>query len=273
MHSDTAASLLDVEIHLFKQRPDAKQLRTDVGKGANFNYWYSGALGTVADELGLSSEVMWEFVERFRQKFWVAEDWRVGVINDTKSTGIVTLPDHHQRIRFESTPTWAQVMRQKAEPYGPAVQKFIDICIKKLQTRSGNQAVNSMIQGTCATLAKRSILTMVNKVIPEKKYRARFMFPVHDELVFSVHKDDVWHFKHDLRATMCTHPEIVTKLVLDASTSIGNNYWAYDAVKNPFGQIELDELTKLPFIPEDRWGKVATEDEVKQILAYLKETS
>lgn len=269
MHTDTAASLLDMEVHVFKQQSNAKQLRTDVGKGANFNYWYSGALGTVADELGLTSDQMWEFVDRFRSKFSVAEAWRVEVINDTKETGIVTLPDHHQRIRFESTYTWANHMRQKAEPYGDAVKKFIDLCIRKIQTRSGNQAVNSKIQGTCATLAKRSILKMRNEVIPQNNYRARFLFPVHDELVYSVHKDDVWRFKGSLRQTMCNHPDIVTKLALDASCSIGMNYWAYDPVKNPFGQIELDELTKLPFIPEERWGKVATKEEVDLIVTYL----
>ncbi len=269
MHSDTAASLLDLEIHVFKQKSDAKQLRTDVGKGANFNYWYSGALGTVANELGLTSDQMWEFVERFRQKFAVAEEWRTGVISDTKASGLVTLPDHHQRIRFESTYTWAGYMRQKAEAYGPAVQKFIDICIKKIQTRSGNQAVNSKIQGTCATLAKRSILKMRNEVIPREKFKARFMFPVHDELVFSVHRDHVWRFKGALRQTMCDHPDIVKNLMLDASCSIGMNYWAYDEVKNPYGQIELDELTKLPFIPEDRWGQKATEQECELILDYL----
>lgn len=269
MHTDTAASLMDLEVHVFKVRPDAKQLRTDVGKGANFNYWYSGALGTVANELGLSSEQMWEFVERFRDKFSVAEDWRVGLINDTKQTGVVTLPDHHQRIRFESTYMWAQHMRNKAAPYGVEVQRFIDLCIKKIQTRSGNQSVNSRIQGSCATLAKRSILKMRNEVIPRENFKARFMFPVHDELVFSVHKSQVWRFKNELHKVMCDHPEIVTRLMLDASAAVGRNYQAWHPVANPKGQIELDELSKLPFIPEDRWGKKGTQEEVELIVEYL----
>lgn len=269
MHSDTAASLLDMEVHVFKAQKNAKQLRTDVGKGANFNYWYSGALGTVADELGLSSETMWEFVEKFRDKFSVAEAWRVGVIQEARDTGLVTLPDGHQRIRFESTGMWANYMRLKAENYGPPFQRFMELCIKKIQTRSGNQAVNSRIQGTCATLAKRSILKMRNEVIPREKFRARFMFPVHDELVFSVHKSEVWRFKNALHETMCNHPDIVTRLMLDASAAIGLNYQAWHPTQNPRGQIELDELTKLPFIPEDRWGKKATQEEVELVVEYL----
>jgi DNA polymerase I-like protein with 3'-5' exonuclease and polymerase domains len=269
LHSQTAAALLDMDVQVFKKLPDAKQKRTDIGKPANFGYWYSGALGTVAKELGLSSEQMWEFVDRYRQKFAVAEEWRVGTIQEARENGVITLPDHHQRIRFESTYAWAGYMRQKAEPYGDAVKKFIDICIKKIQTRSGNQAVNSRIQGTCATLAKRSILKMVKEVIPREKYRARFMFPVHDELVFSVHRKDVWRFKNSLHEVMCDHPEIVTKLMLDASCAIGLNYQAWHPVNNPKGQIELDELTKLPFLPEERWGQKATEEEVELILEYL----
>lgn len=269
LHSETAAALLGLEVQVFKKLPDAKQKRTDIGKPANFGYWYSGALGTVAKELGLSSEQMWEFVDRYREKFAVAEQWRLDTIQEAREHGVVTLPDHHQRIRFESTYTWAGYMRAKAEPYGPEIKKFYDIAIKKIQTRSGNQAVNSRIQGTCATLAKRSILRMRNEVMPREKYRARFMFPVHDELVFSVHKDEVWRFKNSLHEVMCDHPEIVTRLMLDASCAIGLNYQAWHPMTNPRGQIELDELSKLPFIPKERWGAKATQEEVELIVDYL----
>lgn len=269
LHSETAAALLDLEVKVFKKLPDAKQKRTDIGKPANFGYWYSGALGTVANELGLSSEQMWEFVDRYRTKFHVAESWRQATIQEGRENGFITLPDGHHRYRFESTYLWAQYMRQKAEPYGDQVKKFIDICIKKIQTRSGNQLVNSKIQGTCATLAKRSIIKMTEEVIPTEGYDARFMFPVHDELVFSVHRSQVWRFKNSLHTTMCEHPDIVTRLLLDASCAIGLNYQAWHPVNNPRGQIELDELTKLPFLPEDRWGQKATQEEVELIVEYL----
>jgi DNA polymerase I-like protein with 3'-5' exonuclease and polymerase domains len=269
LHSETAAAILGLEVQVFKKMPDAKQKRTEIGKPANFGYWYSGGLGTVAKELGWSSEQMWEYVEKYRQKYHVGEAWRQSVINETKETGIVTLPDHHQRIRFESTYTWAGYMRQKADPYGEPFKKFMDICIKKIQTRSGNQAVNSRIQGSCATLAKRSVLEMRNEVIPREKFDARIMFLVHDELVFSVHKSQVWRFKNSLHEVMCNHPDIVTSLLLDASCAIGLNYQAWHPENNPKGQIELDELSKLPFMSKERWGQVATQEEVELIVEYL----
>jgi len=211
---------------------------------------------------------MWEYTERYRNRFSVGEAWRVGVINQTKIDGFVKLPDGTTRIRFESTPIWANAMRDKFSQFGSAVQKFGDIAIKKIQNRSGNQAVNSLIQGTCATLAKRSILRM-RKLIKEKGYRARFMFPVHDELVYSVHKDDAVAFAEDLHFVMCNHSDIVKYLKLDAAVAVGLNYMAWDAKKNPQGQIELDEASKVPCLPEERWGKKLLREERQQVIDWL----
>jgi DNA polymerase I-like protein with 3'-5' exonuclease and polymerase domains len=275
LHTETTAALLDLSFEETKALPDFKKKRTDIGKGGNFGYWYSGALGTVARELNLTSEQMWEYTDKYRTKFQVAEAWRVGVINQTKIDGFVVLPDGHKRYRYESTPLWASQMRSKFAQFGDAALKYGEICIKKIQTRSGNQAVNSLIQGTCATLAKRTILRM-EKVIKDKGYRARFMFPVHDELVYSVHRADAVAFMKDLWIEMCErHTDIVTTLKLDASMAVGLNYWAWDKTKNPKGQIELDEASKLPCLPEERWGQKLTDEERQKCIDYLfkKETA
>lgn len=268
MHSETAADLIGVTLEEFKKDPEYKKKRTDIGKGANFGYWYSGALGTVARELGLSSETMWEYVERYRRRFAVAEEWRVGVINQTRIDGYTILPDGNIRYRFESTPLWANYMRAKFSQMGQAVQNFGEIAIKKIQNRSGNQAVNARIQGSCGTLAKRSILTM-REEIAEKGYDAKLKFPVHDELVYSVHKTQAVAFMADLRRVMCTHPTIMKTLLLDCAMAVGKNYLAYDPVKNPKGQIELDEASKVPCLPEERWGKNLTAEERQKVIDYL----
>lgn len=269
MHSLTCAGLLDMPMAELKALPDYKQKRNEIGKPANFGYWYSGGLGTVAKELGLTSEEMWDFVDKYRGTYPGAESWRIGTIQSAKEQGYVRLRDGHTRIRYESTYTWAEQMRGKFAAYGPTVEKFGELVIKKIATRSGNQSVNAKIQGGCGTLAKRSILKMVNEVIPQKQYRARFMFPVHDELVFSVARENVWDFMQDLWQVMCTHPEVVKSVKLDASAAIGLNYQAYNELTNPKGQIELSELSKLSFIPEERWGKKANREEVEQVLDYL----
>lgn len=276
LHTGTAVDLLNavspLTLEEFKAKPadEKKKLRTDVGKGANFGFWYSGALGTVAREIGLTSDQMWDMVERYRNRFAVAEAWRVQTIRDAQEKGLVRLPDGNVRYRYESTPMWANHMRNKFMSYGRAALNFGEIAIKKIRNRSGNQAVNSMIQGTCATLAKRSILRM-EKIIKEKGYRARFMFPVHDETVYSVHRDDVIEFMKELRFSMCNHPDIVKTLLLDCAMAVGLNYWAWHPEKNPKGQVELDEASKVPCLPEERWGKKLTDEERQKVVNWLFE--
>ena len=268
LHTGTAADLLAISMEELRAKEDFKKLRTDIGKGGNFGYWYSGALGTVARELNLSSEVMWEYTERYRTRFAVGEQWRTGVIAKAKVDGFVVLPDGNVRFRFESTPMWASYMRDKFHSFGPAVAKFGDICIRKIQNRSGNQVVNSLIQGTCATLAKRAILLMDER-IKEVGYRAVFKFPVHDELVYSVHRDDAVAFMRDLWHAMCHHPDIIKNLKLDAAMAVGLNYWGYKEGVNPTGQIELDEASKVPCLPKERWGAKLTDAERQTVVDWL----
>lgn len=278
LHSETVCALLDLTLEVFKEMPNKKQLRTELGKPANFGYWYSGALGTVAKELGWSSEQMWEYVEKYRSKFAVGEQWRTGTIAFAQENGYVDLPDGHRRYRFESTGLWVEYMRQKFAQYGPAVAKFGDIAIRKIRNRSGNQAVNSIIQGTGATLAKRTVIKIdpklefpVTRIHNPGGYKARFKFPVHDELVYSVHRNHVLGFIPALREAMCTHPEIVKNLKLDVGIAIGRNYLAWDEKSNPKGQIELDEASKVPCLPKDRWGQKLTIEEQQKVLDYLFE--
>lgn len=271
LHSETAAALQDLTVEALKQRPTYKEERRDLGKVPNFGYWYSGALGQAAKAMNWGSDKMWDATEKYRARFPVAEQWRVGVIQTTRETGIVHLPDGHTRIRYESTYDWANQMRAKFARYGDIVLKFGEQVIKKIQTRSGNQAVNALIQGTCATLAKRSILRM-NEVIKKLDLDARFMFPVHDELVYSVHKYDLPVFIKALRSVMCNHPDIVTKLKLDCAVAIGFNYLGWDEKTNPVGQIELDECSKLPIFPKEKWGKKLDESDYQAVVDYLFQT-
>ena len=241
LHAKAAAGCLGYSIEHFKQLDDYKKLRKEVGKGANFNYWYSGALGTVGERLGWSSKVMWDKVDGYRNTFYKGEMWRTGTIKQVRASGEVELPDHHKRYRFEATSQWRQLMLQKFYVHGTEVGVFGEVAVKKIQTRAGNQAVNADVQGTCATLAKRSIINMNNEIVT-CDYDARFAFPVHDELVFSVHKDNVLAFSKTLKRVMCDFPDLFKRLKLDATVAIGRNFAPYDKDKNPFGQVELDEL-------------------------------
>ena len=254
--------------------PFYKMARGDIGKGANFSYWYSGALSSVSQLLRWTDDEMWEAVERYRQRFSEAEAWRVGITQEIGENGFVTLPDGHRRVRQEATAHWAEAMRHKFANVSasPAMQAYAGFAIKRIQSRSRNQAVNAMIQGTCATLAKRSILNMREKLKDAGfgPRDCRFMLPVHDELVYSANIEAAPYVIPLLRESMCDHPTIVTKLPLACSVAVGRTFRPYDKTNPAFSQIELDEAVPIPgLIGEELENQKLSDDKVAEVLNFI----
>jgi len=252
-----------------------KFMRTEVGKGANFNYWYSGALATVAEKMGFTSDQMWAAGDRYRERFAVAEGWRLGVIADVVRNGFVTLPDGHRRVRFEATDAWATAMRRKFADVcaDPAVMAFADLAIPAIQRRAKNQAVNTMIQGMCARLAKDTSINMRAKFDPHgarvlETGKSRFMMPIHDELVYSVHRDYVPEFIPILRQTMCHHPKYIKNLPLHCTVAIGQTFKPWDGT--PKSQLELDELPLIEgLIGKDLQGGVLPPEMLPKVIDWM----
>lgn len=270
LHWKATAAAMNMSVDEVKALPNAKKLRTIIGKGSNFNYWYSGALSTVGEAMGWSADEMWRKTEAYREEFAVAEKWRVDLIQEGRDNGFITLPDGHRRYKFEATYEWQQTWRDRwSQIYGPGYSNFGNIFVKSITSRAANQIVNSMIQGSCATLAKRSILR-IQQMIKKKGYRARFLIPIHDELVFSVHRDDAVRFMRDAKVQMCTHPDIIQTLAVDASASIGRTFEPYDPSKAPFGQIELDEAPVIEgYIGPELKDARLTDEQIERVISYL----
>lgn len=243
-----------------------KYWRTEVGKGSNFNYWYSGALSTVGEKLHMTSDQMWKATELYRERFSVAEQWRVQSIENARHTGYIELPDHHRRVRWEATYEWQNIVKRMFDAYQQnGLSRFGNEMIRALKTRAGNQIVNALIQGTSATLAKRSILR-INQMIKETGIRARFKLPIHDELLYSVHKDDAVLFIKMVKPIMCSHPDIIRNLQLYSTASVGLNFEPFHPTKQPIGQIELDEA---PTILGFGDGVVLNDDQIQFTIDYL----
>lgn len=272
-------------------------MRTEVGKGANFNYWYSGALSTIAEKLGWDGPTHWAAVDRYRERFSVAEQWRLDTIAEGISKGFVTLPDGHTRVRLEATEAWYLMMVRKFGEVSAdiAMNRFANLALPKIQTRAKNQFVNSVIQGSCATLAKRSILNIrrnvetdgvrfINQFSDAQKRTAmsmvrarrsnqglaRFMMPIHDELLFSVHRDYVPDFVPILRDGMCNHPDVVRNLPLSCSVAMGRTFKPFDKANPAFSQIELDECSPIEgVIGEEFDGKVLPADQIPALIDWM----
>ena len=266
LHTKAMADILEISVKKAKALPDYKTLRTEIGKGANFNYWYSGALSTVAQVMGWSTEKMWDMTEKYRSAFPEAEQWRKDQIIFARENGYIELPDGHRRVKHDATYMWQMAMRNRFEATQTAgLINFGDIFIKRITNRAANQIVNSIIQGSCATLVKRSILT-IREWIKSENIDARFMIPIHDELVFSVHKNDAIRFIRGAKQIMCDHPTIIKTLPIDATASIGKTFEPWHKDKAPFGQIELDEAPDILGFTE---GSKLNDDEIQKVINYL----
>jgi DNA polymerase I-like protein with 3'-5' exonuclease and polymerase domains len=248
---------------------------TPVGKGVNFSYWYSGALSTVAGNLGWSDTQHWEAVDKYRARFPIAEEWRVNKQDEAAINGFVVLPDGHRRNRFEVTREWANAMRSKFMDLSPraGMQSYMELAIKRLQGRGRNQVVNALIQGTCATLAKRSLLTLMGLAKHaglEWGKDFRLMMPIHDELVFSVKRHAVMTFIPLLRKAMTEHPDIVKSLPLNCTVAIGRTFRPFNKLDPRLSQIELDEAQMIEgVIPKELEGSKLSDDKVQELLDWI----
>lgn len=254
----------------------AKFWRTEVGKGANFNYWFSGWLATIGERMGWNGDKTKDATDRYRARFAVAEEWRVDTIRQLQMDGYLTLPDGHRRTRHEATQTWMDQFRAKFDVGDDAELRAFNMLVnwiaKKIQKRAFNQGVNAMIQGTCATMAKRSAIKIWN-TLKERGWDhriMRFMMPVHDELVYSVHPKYALEGMKMVRDVMITHPDLFKNCKVDASPSLGLTFEPYDAKKAPFGQIELFEAPPLVGVLNDNTiGKRLNDDDVSAVINYL----
>jgi DNA polymerase I-like protein with 3'-5' exonuclease and polymerase domains len=248
---------------------------TAVGKGINFSYWYSGALSTVANNLGWSDTQHWDAVDKYRARFPDAEAWRVRKQDEASIYGFVELPDGHRRNRFEATQPWAEAMRSKFLDISAnnAFVNYANTAIRRLQSRARNQVVNSEIQGTCATLAKRTLINLMplceNEGLEWKRHW-RLMMPIHDELVFSVKKDVAIKFIALLRQAMTTHPEIVSTLPLHCTVAIGRTFRPFDKTNPKLTQIELDEASVIDgVVGKEYEGKPLPDEKVAEVLDWM----
>jgi DNA polymerase I-like protein with 3'-5' exonuclease and polymerase domains len=302
MHSGAAADVLTVEIpemneELFKSLRSARSAedipfprllmdldgrpikpekvygywRTEIGKGANFNYWYSGWLTTIGERMGWTSHQTAEATERYAGRFQVAEAWRRGVIEEGAFSGYTTLCDGHRRVRPEARLRFVDEFMQKwPVERDPNLKMVVADMARRIQRRGGNVLVNAKIQGGCAAVAKRSILSiddwkreagLDNRVL-------RFMWPTHDELTFSVRRDLVGEVMPQLRHIMCDHPDLFKTMKLDASASVGRTFEPWNSKTALKGQVELME-PPAEIVGAERANKPLDADGVQEVVDYL----
>lgn len=253
-----------------------KYWRTEAGKNSNFNYWFSGWLATIGERMGWSQEKTKLATEMYRDRFSVAEAWRTSLIEQLARDGFVHLPDGHRRVRFEATNQWTMAFKQKFDMgSGPEMATYnalVHWIARKIQKRAHNQGVNSVVQGTCATIAKRTAIRVMER-LKEMGWDfriMRLMVPIHDELVFSIHHKHVVEGMHMLGECMNNHPDLFTACKLDSAPALGVTFEPYHPEKAPAGQIELHEAPLLPgVLPKETKDQRLNDDQVRAVVDYL----
>lgn len=272
LHSTAAAGVMKLSEAEFKELPNKKDMRTILGKGSNFEYWYSGWLMNTAKRMGWTLEETAEATKGYAEKFWVAEQWRLGVQQKVQNQGYIQLADHHTRTRFEATQEWFDMVMDVFMSYeSEAIMYFAREAVRRIVRRSLNQAVNFTIQGMCAALAKQTIL---RGIVHAKAagFKARFMTLIHDETVWSVPKSEAAAFCDFLYNEMIQDNFMFPNVKIDSSVAIGATFQPFDPDKAPFGQIELMEIQKgVSCVSEEHWGKKATVEVRDTIINYLIE--
>ena len=270
LHSKAAAGVLNLSLEEFAELPDKKDKRTVLGKGANFEYWYSGWLMNTAKRMGWTLSETAEAVKGYAQTFSVAESWRQGVISEIQQKGVIQLPDGHTRVRFEATAEWTDMVWEAFMSYGSeAILNFAREAMRRIQRRSFNQAVNFSIQGLCAALAKQTILRLVQRM-KDEGLSSRFMLLIHDEILVSSKRSEAAKTCDIIYEEMIKDTPLLSNVSLDSSVAIGYTFQPFDPEKAPYGQIELMEIQKgVPCIAVDRVGEKATKEERDIIINYL----
>ena len=177
----------------------AKELRGK-GKTTNFASEYGAKAKKMAETLMVDEDTAQAYLEAKYDTFWQAEAWKEQVIREANRTGFSYTKlgaVRHLRAGIKTTNSYE---RGKAE----------------------RQSVNFRIQGSSAEMTKLAMGRMWRSGLMFR-YDARFIAPIHDEVVFSVVVKDLVPFCQEVHA--CMVAKYADMFVpIRSSISVGQNF-------------------------------------------------
>ena len=187
-----------------------KEYRT-LGKKVAFTTEYGAQAPKLAETLIVSEEEAQGFIDAKEATFPHARAWKTSVEEEAKSKG-------HVRTKLG------------------AVRHLADALMSDDRyeaSKASRQAVNFCVQSSSAEMIKKAIGAMWRAGI-RFKYDCRFLFPVHDELVFSCAKKDLLQFIPEVHELM-VRSYADMRIPLESSISFGRSF-------GPEDQIEIGSL-------------------------------
>lgn len=178
----------------------AKDLRGD-GKTVNFASQYDAMAPKIAEELLTDEETAQAFLDAKDAAMPGIMIWKDAVRAQAEQDGYVTTrlgARRHLREALMSDNRWEAA-------------------------KAGRQGPNFKIQATGAEQTKLAMASMWRSGAFTGKFRAQFYAPIHDEVVFSVHKDDALELIRVVHGCM-TQPYGGKKIPIISSISLGRNF-------------------------------------------------
>jgi len=172
---DEAVKILEDEKH-----PDYAELSfmRKVAKMINFLIIYGGQARTLAARISTPKKQYTEkqcqvFIDQYFQKLKGVKKWITNTKLWLRQNGEV----QNYFGRYRRFPELRALLRSER------VNKW------KIE-RCERQAVNYLIQGSCADLFKIAMVR-VNEVLKKAQARSRLVMPIHDEMVFYMHREEI----------------------------------------------------------------------------------
>lgn len=196
--------------------PMAKKMRA-TAKSVNFGSNYGAQAAKLAETLLVDQEEGKVYVDAYNTAFSGVLRWKDQVVAEAKSKGYVTTMMGVRRHLADLLNSFDGFTRSKAE----------------------RQAVNFKVQGSAAEMTKLAMARCWQARLLER-YDCRFYGPIHDELVWSVHKDQAVEFTRELHSLMTKNYAHMTVPIV-ASVSVGRSFGSQVEVSDEF---DADKLQK-----------------------------
>lgn len=181
-------------------RDKAKLLRGD-GKTTNFGTQYGLQAENLSIKLKCDKEVAQQFIDAKARAFPRIDPWKEEVESEAAKLGYTTTmlgARRHLRDGLMAENSWDR-------------------------SRAERQASNFKIQGSGAEQAKLAMSSMWRKGTFTGRYDAQFIAPVHDEVVFSMHKDCALEVTKEVHECM-VQAYASMRIPIVSSISIGANF-------------------------------------------------
>lgn len=185
-----------------KHHPDyalLKEYRT-LGKKVAFTTEYGAQAPKLAETLIVSEEEAQRFIDAKEATFPQARAWKSSVEDEAKQKGFV-------RTKLGAVRHLAEALMSDD---------------RYEASKASRQAVNFEIQSSSAEMIKRAVGAMWRARL-RFKYDCRFLFPVHDEVVWSVMKKDLLPFLKEAHACM-VQPYGGMFIPIESSIAFGPNF-------------------------------------------------